>query len=1166
MTGRTRVVFADDTPPEGLESPLDDGTDDTDTIDGAVTTVVDGVRDCLEALPSADCVVVAGLPETDPVDLCERIRDRRPNVPIVAFPTDGSEALAGELVAAGVDGYVPRSQGLDTLSRRIRELVSPGPGSSADGDPKTRDADTERDGTEGAPVTATNTIETLESAMALDPEYAGADDRSDPSSSSSSSSSSSPSSTDDGAGSIRVDEALDRFFEGIPLAVVEWNREFEAVGWSATATGLFGYSAEEALGTSAFELLIPESERDTAREYWSELVDQQYGRGPSTRINRNVCADGSTIVCEWVNTPIFDGDEVVGILSYARDVSEEHKRANALEALQVTTHELIRAESAERIAEIVIDATETVLEQPLGTIRLYDEEAGHLELEGATSELEAVAADVPPVEPGDSDFWTAYADGESIVLTDVSSDGIPVEFEPDAAVSLGNAILHPVGEHGLLTIASSGEDRLDPTDIHLVRVLAATVEAALDRTVRTRELARTETIVEAVGDGVYALDADGRFVTVNDRLAAVTGYDRDDLLGSHVSTILTDESDARRRKRVRALSSVGEDGIATYEATLEASDGETVPCEINTTLWRPEGGDGPDDSVRSAAADRTGTVGIVRDVTDRKRMQREIIDQKAKIESLHAIASRLDDCEDGDEVCELAVEAAEDVLNFDACAVYLADEDDDSLVKRALSSEFDDQYERRIPLDRGIAGKTYRNEQTYRIEDVGERDDAHPATERFRSALSVPIGDRGVFQAASTEYDAFDDDDKELAELLLSHVSDALERLAFEAELRTERDRFAALFENVPDAVVSSRYVDEGAQPIVEAVNPAFERVFGYEESELIGESIDDYIVPSDRGDEAERINRTGSQGDTVEMEVKRRTTDGLRDFMLRLAPMETDGYSERTFGVYTDITERKQHRKRVEILNRVLRHDLRNGMNIIDGCAQLLLEELQSLESDPEVELDVDGCEHARAIQERANELIELAEKTRGVERTLERGDSAASRIDLADLVSDAVGRLEREYPHAEVTTSVPDCTARGTEFLETALFQVLENAVEHNDTPQPSIEVTVADAAEDGMVRVSVADDGPGIPAEERELLQEDREITQLRHASGLGLWLVNWVVTHSGGRLSFSENGSRGAVVTIELPRAEFDGDVECGNGERDRGRRRGRDRGLETDSGT
>ncbi len=74
--------------------------------------------------------------------------------------------------------------------------------------------------------------------------------------------------------------------------------------------------------------------------------------------------------------------------------------------------------------------------------------------------------------------------------------------------------------------------------------------------------------------------------------------------------------------------------------------------------------------------------------------------------------------------------------------------------------------------------------------------------------MSIPIGDVGVFQAVSKEVGGFDEDDLELAKLLVTHIVQALKRVQFEEELRTEIDRFAALFDNVPNATVSYVFDD----------------------------------------------------------------------------------------------------------------------------------------------------------------------------------------------------------------------------------------------------------------------------------------------------------------------------------------------------------------------
>ncbi|OAQ52697.1 hypothetical protein HTG_10245 [Natrinema mahii] len=1006
------------------------------------------VAACLDRLATADCVVIGdSSSDVDPVACCRRLRDRRPDLPVVVAPVDGSERLAGDVVAAGADGYVPRSQGPETLLERLRELLA--------------------DRTNRGPSEPGH-------ERALDAAPTPADD---------------PSSR------------LELLVEQSPLAIIEWNLAFGVRNWNPAATELFGYTADEATGRAAPDFLVPEAERAVVREYWDRIVDGDPDELPSRQVNRNRCKDGTTITCEWFNTPIVEDGEIVSVLSFGQDITADVKRATALEALQETTRELLRAESTDEIADIVMAATEDVIDRPLGSIRYYDEETDRLELAGITSELDRLTGDISSVGGEYTTLWNAYTEGESVVVEEPSTDRVPY----DVAVDMGNAVLQPLGDHGILSVATPETAALDDAERNLLNVLATTAEAALDRAARERELERTKTVVETVGDCVYQLDTEGRFVTVNDTMAKTTGYGRDDLLGEHVSTILTDESVARGRRYVEELLTDDDRRVATYEITLVGTDGTETPAEVNMALLTTDG-------------ELEGTVGIARDIGDRKRMERQLVDRKAKIQGLHGVASRLDGCESRAEIYDVAIEAAEDVLDFDGCVIDRARGDE--LVTEAASSDLTVDLEDGIPIDDRLAGRTYRTGELLRLDDV--TDDRVPRLEDCRSVLSAPIGDRAVFQAVSREPAAFTPTDEELTELLLSHVADALDRIAFEERLRTERDRFAALFENVPDGVVSVSNLSDG--PIVEAVNPAFERLFGYEESTLVGESLDEFVVPTDRTDEAETLNRRGSRGKVGEAEVKRRTASGLRDFRLQVVPIEMDGSSDRAFGLYTDITERKQRQKRLEILNRVLRHDLRNGMNIIEGCAEMLADA-------------VGEDEYIDTIRNRTDELVGLAEKTRAVERVLDCDGAPTGPIDVSAVVDRAIDRLEDAAPEVEITRALPDrADARADEYLETAIYQVLENAVEHSDRDRPTVDVTLRDRPDEDLLALSIADDGPGISDEERALLEGEREITQLRHGSGLGLWLVNWVVTQTGGQLSFADNDPRGTVVTLEIPRAD------------------------------
>ncbi|AGB16847.1 PAS domain S-box [Halovivax ruber XH-70] len=996
-------------------------------------------------------VIGPGLGEDALVTSCELVADCAPDVPVLVFTDDGSEHIAGEVVAAGADGYVPVSAGASTLQTRLDEVLAVD--------------STEPDRSRG--------VSSLDwSALVV---------------------------------------------EQSPLAIVEWNRSFEAVRWNDAATALFGYDADEGRGESAFEALFPPTDHAAVADEWERVVETGE---PMRTIRRNVRADGSICLCEWHVTPLTDDGTVVGVLSFAEDVTEEVRRADALEALQSTTHRLMRSRSRSEIATIAIDAVSEVIDDPRAGFRYLDPETEELVLSASTGSIESTIEGTR-IGAGDGVLWDTFTTGEPQVLERVSSDVVPYDLE----VEVRDAIVMPVGEDGLLTVASREERTLGEAEYHLVDVLAATAAVAVERVDRDRERRRAKTIVETVGDGVYALEPDGTFTTVNDRLAAMSGYGRGRLLGSHASLLFPDgaldhvqadiDSDgatAGSHGQLPAETAAGHrsETVETAEVELETASGDVIPCEVTATTL---------ETVDQAI----GTVGIVRDVSDRKAMKRAVLDHQQKVATLHDVVGRLEACETRAEIFEETVEAAEGVLQFDVCVVTEAV--DDHLEIRVLSEGVDrSQFETRRSMDAGIGGRAYRAGETRRIDDISAAPAADPQDESYRSALTVPVGEYGVFQAISTELAAFDERDEELAELLISHVTDALDRLTYEDQLVTERDRFAVLFENVPDAVVTGPIV--GSDFLVEETNSAFEETFGYALEEIHGEPIDEHLAPPNRRDEARTINDRSEAGEIVEAEVKRRTTDGLRDFMLRVVPYEVDG-EEYAFGLYTDVTDQKQRQKRVEVLNRVLRHDLRNGMNIIEGSA----ERLASMTDSPE------AARYWQAIQDRTAELISLAEKTRAVERTIDRDIAAAGPIDAAEAVEHAIDRLIEQYPDVDVEQSL-DSTAlvRADDLLVDAVYNVLENAVEHTDRDDPTIAVTMR--AVDGdpeTVSITVADDGPGIPDEERQLLEEDREITQLRHASGLGLWLVDWVVTQSGGELQFEENEPRGTVVELSVPKA-------------------------------
>jgi PAS domain S-box-containing protein len=411
-----------------------------------------------------------------------------------------------------------------------------------------------------------------------------------------------------------------------------------------------------------------------------------------------------------------------------------------------------------------------------------------------------------------------------------------------------------------------------------------------DRKRRERELAEYDRLVDALGDPVCTTDAEGRITTFNERAQAVTGYDADEVVGEHVSKLLA-QSDIERGEAVIRELLDSDDGTATYELTVRTADGGELDLENHVALLTHDG-------------EFRGTVGVLRSTHERT---------DSRLRRLHDATRELMAETDPERIAELTVGAARDILGIPVASVRFARGDVLELVA-ATDETFEEIGERPpFPIDSSVAGRAYREGEPTVEPDLGELEKPmDPGA--ARSAAYFPLGEHGVFITAATERDAFDEGDIRLATVLAANVEAALDRAGKEAALRRERDDLAALFENIPDPTVETLMT--GGRPIVERVNPAFERVFGYDSDDLEGEDLDEYIVPEDARADAREYNERIEGGQGFHDEVRRLADDGLRDFILHIVPHDVGEDSTRGYAIYTDITEQKQRQRELERQN----------------------------------------------------------------------------------------------------------------------------------------------------------------------------------------------------------------------------------------------------------
>ncbi len=166
------------------------------------------------------------------------------------------------------------------------------------------------------------------------------------------------------------------------------------------------------------------------------------------------------------------------------------------------------------------------------------------------------------------------------------------------------------------------------------------------------------------------------------------------------------------------------------------------------------------------------------------------MDREAELTALHDIATTIQSADSAEDAAKQTVAAAADILDFHICSIEL--HEDGWLVPYAVSEDAPEGGARRMRADQGLAGKTFQTGESHIVEDVAEDEASDPADATYRSGLSVPIGDHGVFQAVGTEPYFFDDSDRERAELLVSHTAGALDRIEREATLEEKNERLEA--------------------------------------------------------------------------------------------------------------------------------------------------------------------------------------------------------------------------------------------------------------------------------------------------------------------------------------------------------------------------------------
>jgi PAS domain S-box-containing protein len=336
--------------------------------------------------------------------------------------------------------------------------------------------------------------------------------------------------------------------------------------------------------------------------------------------------------------------------------------------------------------------------------------------------------------------------------------------------------------------------------------------------------------------------------------------------------------------------------------------------------------------------------------------------------------------------------------------------------------------------------------------------------------------------------------------------------------IETQSARLRAVLEAIDDAVLVV-----AADGTVTLSNPAAEQMFGRGATRLRAE--DERAMPlPDAAQPMARIRR----GEAFELGFTAHDEDGARRWYEATGRPLGGGASETGLLIIHDVSERTLRHMQERFIA-MAGHELRTPLTAVRGYLALLRRRLALEDGDPREELMRETAGQVERLGDLVGELFD-ASRLRAERVALE-----TRAVDLVDLTETAVATARALGDGREIRASLPDTplpVSADRRRLEQAVLNLLLNALRH--APNSPIEVTID--SDDDAISLSVADHGPGIPAERQATLFEpfgESDQARRRGGLGLGLFIARGIVEAHDGTISVSSAPGRGAVFTIRLP---------------------------------
>lgn len=622
-----------------------------------------------------------------------------------------------------------------------------------------------------------------------------------------------------------------------------------------------------------------------------------------------------------------------------------------------------------------------------------------------------------------------------------------------------------------------------------VEVRRTELQAAFDeRSKQLIEVTRRErAVIDAVIDGIITIDETGTVESLNPAAERMFGYRADEVVGRNVKMLMPEPYRAAHdgyltaylRTGVAKVIGIGREVIGLRK------DGSSFDMELQVAEMRTD--------------ERRIFVGIVRDITDRKRSEQQM---RLQASALEAAANAI-------MIADTSGVVSWVNPAFTSLTGYTPDEIIGRHTRMLKSGLHDTAFYSAMWQCVG-AGRTWHGEVINR-----KKDGSHYIEEM----TITPVRD-GAGAVAS----------------YIAIKQDVTERRRTAEALRESEERYRDLFENATDLIMST--APDGR---LLYVNRAWRETLGYDEGEISGLTLRNFVDWECLPRYMRVFERVlgGESADKVDAVFY--SKDGRRIVVEgSISCRMVDGMPSSTRAIFRDVTQRKEiERMKNEFISTVS-HELRTPLTSIRGSLSLVVGGVAGqLPTQAESLISI-AFKNSERLVRLINDILDIEQ--------IESGKMVFNLhpVEITPLLEHALEsirpygeelgvRFRMERVEADAMICVDD------DRLMQVIINLLANAAKFSPDGG-SVDVTVSRL--DGRVRVAVTDSGPGIPESFRgrvfeKFAQADSSDTRVRGGTGLGLSISKTIVEGLGGRIGFESEAGRGATFYFDFPEWRKDG---------------------------